>query len=225
MTVLKPTPLSYTNQTKQLYTHILFFLNLRKVVKRFLRYAWLLFAYYKLYKYFFLIFSYIVQSMQTKKAYFFSKFHKTKTLKRLKRRGGVFKKYKKLFHFLYKRHKYIYEIFYCVFKYKTLSYLIVWMRKLFKHVNFYKHQNLLYFFRYFFKILTIKLFNLFNVTGLFMKFHGKIAKAGNSRRKKFLIRHNYISTCYENNYLIEKFQIVTFTGAVGCTVILSYKNI
>lgn len=99
------------------------------------------------------------------------------------------------------------------------------MRKLFKHVNFYKHQYLLYFFRFFFKCLGNKLFDLFNVTGLFMKFHGKIAKAGNSRRKKFLIRHNTISTCYENNYIIEKFQIVTFTGAIGCSIILSYKNI
>lgn len=168
---------------------------------------------------------YAVQKIQTKKSYFFSKFHQTKTLDKIDRVGGIFRKYSNIFYFTYKRHKFIYEMFYCVFKYKTLSYLIVWMRKLFKHVNFYKHQYLLYFFRYFFKLLGLKLFEAFNVTGLFMKFHGKIAKAGNSRRKKFLIRHNYISTCYTNNYLIEKFQIVTFTGAVGCTIILSYKNL
>jgi hypothetical protein len=184
-----------------------------------------MFTYYKLYKYFFLIFSYVIQKTQVQKVYFFSKHHKATALKRIKRVGGIFKKYSNIFAFTYKKHKYIYEIFYCVFKYKSLSYLIVWMRQLFRHVNFFKHQYLLYFFRFFFKFLGNKLFEAYNVTGLFMKFHGKIAKAGNSRRKKFLIRHNYISTCYENNYLIEKFQIVTFTGAVGCTVILSYKNI
>jgi len=39
MTVLNLTPLSYANQAKQLYAHSLFFLNLRKTVRRFLRYA------------------------------------------------------------------------------------------------------------------------------------------------------------------------------------------
>jgi hypothetical protein len=58
---------------------------------------------------------------------------------------------------------------------------------------------------------------------MFIKFHGKIGKAGNSRKKKFLIRHNFVSTNYSSNYLVEKFQINTFTGVVGCCIIFSFK--
>ena len=68
---------------------------------------------------------YAIQRIYTKKAYFYSKFHKTKTLDKLSRTDDIFKKYSNIFYVTYKRHKFIYEMFYCVFKYKTLSYLIV----------------------------------------------------------------------------------------------------
>lgn len=135
----------------------------------------------------------------------------------------LFRKYRYIFSKNFKLYTFIYEIFYFVWKYKNISYLIFWIKKLFKNVNFFKHQFLLYFLRFFFKSLTRALYTRFNVNGMFIKFHGKIGKAGNSRKKKFLIRHNFVSTNYTSNYLVEKFQINTFTGVVGCCMIFSFK--
>lgn len=67
------------------------------------------------------------------------------------------------------------------------------------------------------------MFTKFNVLGLFIKFNGKIAKAGNSRKQKFLIKYNSISTNHTSNYLIDKFQIKTFTGVIGCSIILNFN--
>lgn len=117
----------------------------------------------------------------------------------------------------------ILDIFFYCFKYKNLDFLVKYIKLLFKNVNFFKHQYLLFFLRYIFKCFNTTLFNNFNVLGIFMKFHGKIAKAGNSRKKRYTLQYNTISTAYNKNYLIDKFQITTFTGVVGCTVILSFK--
>jgi hypothetical protein len=66
------------------------------------------------------------------------------------------------------------------------------------------------------------LFETFKIKGFYMKFHGKIAKAGNSRKQKFLIRYRTVSTSYSTNYIVEKFQMNTFTGVTGVSLILNF---
>jgi hypothetical protein len=91
---------------------------------------------------------------------------------------------------------------------------------MFRVVNFFKHRFLLYFLRAAFFNLDRTL--VLPVRGLFIKFRGKLAQAGNSRRKRFLVGCGQISTSYGALYRVEKFQIKTFTGAIGCTIILAY---
>lgn len=62
------------------------------------------------------------------------------------------------------------------------------------------------------------------MNGIFFKFHGKIAKAGNSRKKRFKIFYKQVSTTHKNHYIMDKFQLNTFTGVVGCTIVFSYRN-
>lgn len=69
----------------------------------------------------------------------------------------------------------------------------------------------------------MSLFKLYDINGLYIRFHGKIAKAGNSRKQKYLLTYNSITTNHASNYMIDKFQIFTFTGSIGCTIIMSIK--
>lgn len=105
--------------------------------------------------------------------------------------------------------------------YKNLKQLAQYLQQMFAAVNFFKHKFLLYFLRAVFVSLN-KRTNL-PVRGLFVKFRGKLAQAGNSRRKRFLVGCGQVSTSYGALYRVEKFQIKTFTGAIGCTIILSFK--
>ena len=135
----------------------------------------------------------------------------------------LFQKYQYLFPKKYTNYQYIFEIFYNIFVYKNIKFLVHYIKNIFRNVNFYKHKFLLFFIRAFFKMLNLSVFRKFSINGIYLKFHGKIAKAGNSRKQKMLIQHRRISTCYKNNYLVEKFQINTFTGVVGCTLVLSFN--
>jgi hypothetical protein len=135
----------------------------------------------------------------------------------------LYKKYYYIFNKNYFNYKYVFEIFFNAFRFKNINYLVIFIKDLFKNVNFYKHQFVLFYLRCFLKLLDLPFFEPLNVRGVFMKFHGKIAKAGNSRRKKFLIQYKKIGTCYDKNYLVEKFQLPSFTGVVGCTLILCYN--
>ena len=210
------------NQKKKIFNLFRIKKIFKKIFKKFNKQ--ILFCY--IYKYFYLIFNYLNKMLYgvDKNYFFFKTFH----MKKLKRIGSqkklIFSKYRSIFPMNRVEHKAIFEIFYFSLKYKTLAYLVHFIKKLFKTVNFFKHQKLLFFLRFFFTFFKNELYMQFNITGVFMKFHGKIAKAGNSRKKKFLIRYNFISTCHTNNYLLEKFQIWTFTGAIGCTLVVSYKN-
>jgi len=135
----------------------------------------------------------------------------------------LFNNYRFLFSKSYLNYKYIFEIFYNIFRFKKINFLVTFFKDLFKNVNFYKHQFLLFYIRCFFKLFDLDFFKKFGVVGVFLKFHGKIAKAGNSRKKKFLIQYGDVATSYKNNYVVEKFQINSFTGVVGCTAILCYN--
>jgi hypothetical protein len=104
--------------------------------------------------------------------------------------------------------------------YKNLTYLISYLRQMFNVVNFFKHKFLLYFLRAAFAGLDTN--ELHIIRGLFIKFKGKLSQAGNSRRKRFLVGCGQVSTAYGTLYKVEKFQIYTFTGAIGCTIILAY---
>ena len=134
----------------------------------------------------------------------------------------IFLRYRFIFPKNSNHHLSVFEVFYISFKYKNLKFLIIWMKALFKKVNFYKHRYLLYFFRYLFKYLEDGLFKVFKIKGFYMKFHGKIAKAGNSRKQKFLIKYKSVSTSYSTNYVVEKFQMNTFTGVTGVSLILNF---
>lgn len=130
--------------------------------------------------------------------------------------------YKNLFPYNYVRHARVLEVMYSTFLYKNLTFLKRFVVEMFKTVNFFKHRFLLYFFRAVLLKLNKKQMP-YNVKGLYFKFRGKLAQAGNSRRKRFIISCGKVATSYETLYNVEKFQIFTFTGAIGCTIILAYK--
>lgn len=181
--------------------------------------------YYPLYKYVFNISRYLVTYLYPNNFFFcFINFTHQKKFKMLEKplHNALYNKYAYLFKKSYLNYKYIFEVFYNTFKYKNINYLVIFLKDLFKNVNFYKHQFLLFYLRCFMKLLGLPIFSQFNVNGLFIKFHGKIAKAGNSRRKKYLLQHQVISTAYKNNYIVDKFQLHSFTGVVGVTLILSF---
>lgn len=131
-----------------------------------------------------------------------------------------FIRYRKYFPAQYTHHVHLLEALYVAMVYKNLLPFTQYLKKMFEAVNFFKHKYLLYFLR--------AIFNGFKrhanspIRGLFVKFRGKLAQAGNSRRKRFLVGCGQVSTSYGSLYKIEKFQIKTFTGAIGCTVILSF---
>jgi hypothetical protein len=181
--------------------------------------------FYSFYKYILNIGKYLVNHFYPKNFFFsFINFTHQKRFSNLDETlyTVLFSKYIYLFKKPYINYKYIFEIFYNTFKYKNINFLVIFLKNLFKNVNFYKHQFLLFYLRCFMKLLNLPIFREFKVNGIFIKFHGKIAKAGNSRRKKFLLQHQVISTAYKNNYIVEKFQLHSFTGVVGCTLILSF---
>lgn len=113
---------------------------------------------------------------------------------------------------------------YIAFFYKDLNFLMHLLQELFKTVNFFKHRFLLYYLRAVMNNFSLANSNLGGVRGLYIKFKGKISQAGNSRKRRFMVGCGQVSTGYANNYLVEKFQIKTFTGAIGCTIIMSYKD-
>lgn len=112
------------------------------------------------------------------------------------------------------------EAIFLAFKHKNLSYLVSFLKEMFSKVNFFKHKFLLYYLRAAFVNLGGNK-QIPGIRGLFVKFRGKLAKAGNSRRQRFLLSYGQITTNYSDTYVIEKFQIKTFTGAIGCTIIMS----
>ena len=135
-------------------------------------------------------------------------------------RGSVFLRYRRIFPKGYTEHAHLLEALYIAVQYRNLSYLVYYLQRMFKIVNFFKHKFLLYFFRAAF--VNLNHHNVPRTRGLFIKFRGKLSQAGNSRRKRFLVGYGQISTGYGSLYAVEKFQIKTFTGAIGCTIILSY---
>jgi hypothetical protein len=105
------------------------------------------------------------------------------------------------------------------FQHKNLNYLIAFLKEMFATVNFFKHRFLLYYLRAAFANLGGR-GEIPGIRGLFIKFRGKLAKAGNSRRQRFLLSYGQVTTNYSDRYVVEKFQIKTFTGAIGCTIIM-----
>lgn len=130
-------------------------------------------------------------------------------------------RYRYVFPFNYLRHSYINEALYIAFFFKDLRFLVEYLKRMFRDVNFFKHRFLIYFLRAVFSNFGEARHHLGGSRGLFVKFKGKISQAGNSRKRRFLIGCGQVSTSQAATYEIEKFQIKTFTGAIGCTVILS----
>lgn len=138
-------------------------------------------------------------------------------------RNNLLVRYKHVFPKNYLRHSYVYEALYIAFFYKDLRFFVTLLQRLFKDVNFFKHRFLIYYLRAVFNNFGIAQAQLGGVRGLFVKFRGKISQAGNSRKKRFMIGCGQISTGHSAHYEIEKFQIKTFTGAIGCTIILAFN--
>lgn len=136
------------------------------------------------------------------------------------RRDGLMQRYKYVFSRNYLRHSYLNEALYVAFFYKDLRFLKELLIRLFKDVNFFKHRFLMYYLRAAFADFSSANANLGGSKGMFIKFRGKLSQAGNSRRRRFLVGCGQVSTSQSSRYEVEKFQIKTFTGAIGCTVVL-----
>ena len=136
-------------------------------------------------------------------------------------RENLLVRYKHVFPREYLKHSYINEALYVAFCYKDLRFLAEYLKNVFKDVNFFKHRFLIYFLRAVFNDFSVAQAHLGKTRGLFIKFRGKISQAGNSRKRRFLVGCGRVSTSQAATYEIEKFQIKTFTGAIGCTIILS----
>jgi hypothetical protein len=136
-------------------------------------------------------------------------------------RDNLLVRYKHVFPRNYLRHSYINEALYIAFFYKDLRFLTEYLKRVFKDVNFFKHRFLIYFLRAVFNNFSIAQAQLGETRGLYIKFRGKISQAGNSRKRRFLVGCGQISTGHGARYEVEKFQIKTFTGAIGCTIVLS----
>lgn len=136
-------------------------------------------------------------------------------------RDNLLVRYKHVFPREYLKHSYINEALYIAFCYKDLRFLAEYLKNVFKDVNFFKHRFLIYFLRAVFNDFSVAQAHLGKTRGLFIKFKGKISQAGNSRKRRFLVGCGQVSTSQAATYEVEKFQIKTFTGAIGCTIILS----
>lgn len=134
-------------------------------------------------------------------------------------RNSIYNRYKHVFPRRFYRQVHLSEAIFVAFQHKNLNYLIAFLKEMFATVNFFKHRFLLYYLRAAFVNLNGRL-PVPGIRGLFIKFRGKLAKAGNSRRQRFLLSHGQVTTNYSDRYVVEKFQIKTFTGAIGCTIIL-----
>jgi hypothetical protein len=134
-------------------------------------------------------------------------------------RNSIYNRYKHVFPYRYYRQVHLSEAIFVAFQHKNLGYLISFLKEMFATVNFFKHRFLLYYLRAAFANLGGR-GEIPGIRGLFIKFRGKLAKAGNSRRQRFLLSYGQVTTNYSDRYVVEKFQIKTFTGAIGCTVIM-----
>ena len=90
-------------------------------------------------------------------------------------------------------------------------------------VHFKKHRA---YFLFFFKILNIYIipnFKILKIKGITLKFKGKLARGGNSRKKTIFYHRGYYSLsnkCLSLNR--HKWNVWTKTGAVGCTFQIFY---
>lgn len=137
-------------------------------------------------------------------------------------RTSIYNRYKHIFPRRYYRQVHIAEAIFVAFYHKNVNYLITFLKEMFNTVNFFKHRFLLYYLRAAFVKLSGNM-AIPGIRGLFIKFRGKLAKAGNSRKSSFLLKYGQVTTNYSDLYLVEKFQIKTFTGAIGCTIIICYN--
>lgn len=184
------------------------------------------FRFFRLYKYLCFFIKYLIHSIyKQNNVYFFINKIINPSLMNSESTLNVVNKYRYLFNNSGREPYYIYNLILNALRFRNLDFIILWIRRLFSSVNFFKHQFLLFYLRYFFKTLEEQYDLNLQVNGLFLKFHGKIAKGGNSRRKKFLIKYKTISTSHRSLYIVEKFQLNSHTGVVGCTLILSYPTI
>ena len=122
--------------------------------------------------------------------------------------------------------KYFNEVIYmfliCVWL-KNSKLLCQYIKKKLDNVHFKKHRT---YFLFFLKILNIYIVPNFielKIRGITVKFKGKLAKGGNSRKKTFFYHKGYYSL--SNKFLSlnqHKWNVWTKTGAVGCTLQIFY---
>lgn len=144
---------------------------------------------------------------------------KPKRLRAFRNRG----RYKHVFPRGYNRDAYIAEALFFAFYYKDLKFLTGLIKELFTDINFFKHRYLIYFLRSVLNMFNETTGSFGSVRGLLIQFSGKISQAGNSRKRRYRISCGQVATNHSSSYQVEKFQIKTFTGAIGCTLILASK--
>lgn len=208
-------PLSYFYKNSLNLNKLFFKLFLKKKIYNFSKFN----NFYK----FFYIWIVFFWKLFSNNIYILIKLHKAPILTKFTNKYNIIKPYQKLFTKSFKLYNYLLTLFHTLVKFKTLAFFQNFLKRFFKNVNFFKHKFLIFYIRKCIKTLSTSVFKAYNVNGLYFRLHGKIAKAGNSRKQKFLVKYNSISTNHKNNYLLEKFQIFTFTGSIGCTILLSLK--
>lgn len=90
-------------------------------------------------------------------------------------------------------------------------------------IHFKQHRTYFLFFLKIFNIYIIPNFTSLKIKGITVKFKGKLAKGGNSRKKTFFYHRGYYSL--SNKFLSlnrHKWNVWTKTGAVGCTLQIFY---
>jgi len=209
------TPSLHTYKTNTYFNKLFFKLFLKKKIFNFYKFN-------KFYKFFY-IWVVFFWKLFSNNIYVLIKLHKAPILTKFTNKYNIVKPYQKLFLKSFRLYNYLLTLFHTLVKFKTLTFFQNFLKRFFKNVNFFKHKFLIFYIRKCIKALATSVFNLYNVNGLYFRLHGKIAKAGNSRKQKFLVKYNSISTNHKNNYMLEKFQIFTFTGSIGCTILLSLK--
>ncbi len=99
------------------------------------------------------------------------------------------------------------------------------MKKKLDSVHFKKHKG---YFLFFFRILTkyiVPNFDILRVKGVKLIFKGKLAKGGNARKRTMFYKRGLYSL--SNKLLsinMNKWDIWTKTGSVGCTMQIFYKK-
>lgn len=118
--------------------------------------------------------------------------------------------------------KYFNEVLYMLiinFWLKNSKNIALFIKRKLDNVHFKRHRA---YFLFFFRLIRryiVPNFNLFKLKGVTLKFKGKLARGGNSRKKTMFFWKGYYSLSNKHLRLNRnKWDVWTKTGTVGCTL-------